>query len=473
MDSSDLDNENGRWNAGIFANYINNLWSGAVSFTTPQTINSADNSSQQISTYYPYLTQSNRVMTVPKVNTFNDDLYESTNVNARVYNVRANSYDPQTNNSSEPQYYQAYLACMNRNRDLDGDGTIDPEEIRWFLPTSGQMLRMILGRNALSNPIMSYPNRNLPALAGGGFNVLFHYMTSDYKIIWSEEGMSSSEFNFNGIPENGNAIYARAPWQVRCVRNLGVNLGGAIQRGNRVTVAYQSDVNATTKGGVVRPNRYRDNSLRNPIEGPLAIHKTNDPKNRMALYGFEIAPRGNEFGQSGTNAYLSEQRITKSYYTGKENQATDEQYKAYVSDVNDKFCQELNTSTGRTGWRVPNQKEIVIMLRTTYTNAEGKTERILDTSLGASNAYYCVTQEYWSNTSPAVPSLDPGYLYRFCTVAQALAQAKNLGRMSMLRCVRDLTAAEANMIYDDIVKPKTKPAKKVVRKVVRKKKVRR
>ena len=113
------------------------------------------------------------------------------------------------------------------------------------------------------------------------------------------------------------------------------------------------------------------------------------------------------------------------------------------------------------------------MLRTTYTNAEGKTERILDTSLGASNAYYCVTQEYWSNTSPAVPSLDPGYLYRFCTVAQALAQAKNLGRMSMLRCVRDLTAAEANMIYDDIVKPKTKPAKKVVRKVVRKKKVRR
>lgn len=473
VDRSHLDNENGRWNAGIFANYINNLWSGAVSFTTPQTINSADNSSQQISTYYPYLTQSNRVMTVPKVNTFNDDLYASTNVNARVYNVIANSYDPQTNNSSAPQYYQAYLACMNRNRDLDGDGTIDPEEIRWFLPTSGQMLRMILGRNALSNPIMSYPDRDLPALAGGGFNVLFHYMTSDYKIIWSEEGMSSSEFNFNGIPENGNAIYARAPWQVRCVRNLGVNLGGAIQRGNRVTVAYQSDVNATTKGGVVRPIRYRDNSLRNPIEGPLAIHKTNDPKNRMALYGFEIAPRGNEFGQSGTNAYLSEQRITKSYYTGNENQATDEQYKAYVSDVNDEFCQELNTSTGRTGWRVPNQKEIVIMLRTTYTNAEGKTERILDTSLGASNAYYCVTQEYWSNTSPAVPSLDPGYLYRFCTVAQALAQAKNLGRMSMLRCVRDLTAAEANMIYDDIVKPKTKPAKKVVRKVVRKKKVRR
>lgn len=84
VDRSHLDNENGRWNAGIFANYINNLWSGAVSFTTPQTINSADNSSQQISTYYPYLTQSNRVMTVPKVNTFNDGLYASTSTNARV-----------------------------------------------------------------------------------------------------------------------------------------------------------------------------------------------------------------------------------------------------------------------------------------------------------------------------------------------------------------------------------------------------
>lgn len=473
VDISHLDYENGRWNAGIFANYINNLWSGAVSFTTPQTINSADNSSQQISTYYPYLTQSNRVMTVPQVNTFTTGLNEPNSTNARVYNVKANSYDPQTANSSAPQYYQAYLACMNRNRDLDGDGTIDPEEIRWFLPTSGQMLRMILGRNALSNPIMSYPNRNLPQLAGGGFNVLFHYMTSDYKIIWSEEGMSSSEFNFSGQFEEGNAIYARAPWQVRCVRNLGVNLGVSIQRGNRVTVAYHSYGDPTTKGGFVRPTRYRDNSLRNPIEGPLAIHKTNDPKNRMALYGFEIAPRGNEFGQTGDNAYLSEQRIENSYYTGNENQATETQYEAYVKDVDEKFCNELNESSGRTGWRVPNQKEIVIMLRTTYTDTEGKTGRILDTSLSTSDAYYCVTQEYWSNTSPAVPSLDPGYLYRFCTVAQALAQAKNLGRMSTLRCVRDLTAAEANMTYEDIVKPKTKPAKKVVRKVVRKKKVRR
>lgn len=197
----------------------------------------------------------------------------------------------------------------------------------------------------------------------------------------------------------------------------------------------------------------------------------------MALYGFEIAPRGNKFNQTGYNAYLSEEQITRSYYTGNTNQATETEYEAYVKDVDETFCNELNKVSGRTGWRVPNQKEIVIMLRTTYTNAEGEAKSILNTELSASNAYYCVTQEYWSNTSPAVPSLDPGYLYRFCTVAQALAQAKNLGRMSTLRCVRDLTAAEANMTYAQIKEykpnPTSKPAKKVVRKVVRKKKVRR
>ena len=50
---------------------------------------------------------------------------------------------------------------MNRNRDLDGNGRITADEIRWFLPTSGQMLRLILGRNGLKTPIMNYPNKDL------------------------------------------------------------------------------------------------------------------------------------------------------------------------------------------------------------------------------------------------------------------------------------------------------------------------
>lgn len=72
------------------------------------------------------------------------------------------------------------------------------------------------------------------------------------------------------------------------------------------------------------------------------------------------------------------------------------------------------------------------------------------------NAYFCVTQEYWENrnsntVAPVSPSMTPGYQYRFCTVAEDRAQAKTLGRLGTLRCVRDLTVAEANMSYQQII----------------------
>lgn len=43
----------------------------------------------------------------------------------------------------------AYYACMSRNRDLNGNGNIDPTEVRWYLPALSQYLRMGIGKNAL------------------------------------------------------------------------------------------------------------------------------------------------------------------------------------------------------------------------------------------------------------------------------------------------------------------------------------
>ena len=77
------------------------------------------------------------------------------------------------------------------------------------------------------------------------------------------------------------------------------------------------------------------------------------------------------------------------------------------------------------------------------------------------NAYFCVTQEYWENTtSTASPSMTPGPNFRFCTVSENLAEAKNLGRLSYLRCVRDLTAGEANLSYSQIISQTRAKAKR-------------
>ena len=230
-----------------------------------------------------------------------------------------------------------------------------------------------------------------------------------------------------------------------CVWTIGTNLGAQIRRENRVDVAYTAYADPTTKGGVVKPTHYYGSALRNPATGPIQIHKTNDPLNRLAQYGFEIAPRGNVFN---AESYDNEETITAFKGPGGTSNPTQAQYNIYSDSVNNTLCRELDNSTGRSGWRVPNQKEIVIMLRTTDTDGKNILEEVT-----TDNAYFCVTQEYWANddSKSAPPSMTPGPDYRFCTVAQKLAQAKNLYRLGSLRCVRDLTAGEANLSYSQII----------------------
>lgn len=50
----------------------------------------------------------------------------------------------------------AYSACLSRNRDLNGDGKIDDNEIRWYLPSVNEYIRMGIGTNAVSNMARLY-----------------------------------------------------------------------------------------------------------------------------------------------------------------------------------------------------------------------------------------------------------------------------------------------------------------------------
>lgn len=50
----------------------------------------------------------------------------------------------------------AYSACMSRNRDLNGNGYIDENEIRWFLPSLNEYIRIGIGVNAISSAARLY-----------------------------------------------------------------------------------------------------------------------------------------------------------------------------------------------------------------------------------------------------------------------------------------------------------------------------
>lgn len=104
-------------------------------------------------------------------------------------------------------------ACLQRNRDLNGDGKITHNEVRWYLPAINQMTGLFLGKDALPLEVQLMKNGvtvTRPTDTSGNFRE-FHYTNSNNVQFWAEEGAATGSNGMN----NGY-------WNYRCVRNLGV-----------------------------------------------------------------------------------------------------------------------------------------------------------------------------------------------------------------------------------------------------------
>lgn len=468
--SGGYDADNGRYNVWRALGGSDNgtlattRWEGTdvLNLTNLQQVNRATNTAQ--TQYAKHLDFSGGVKYVPAMRTIttglSDDNYDG------FFNSRASSYDPQTNHSTA-QYIQAIFSCMNRNKDENGDGIINAAELKWYVPAAGKYLRVILGRNNLITPLMGYEQETLPRGCADDYNTLYHFISSDRKIIWADEGMSSSMFDIHNN-------WSHAPWQVRCVRNLGTILGN-VSQGEKVTAAYDdTDVDGTTKGGVIKPTRYFGGALRNPTTSPLPPHKTSSPYNRLASYGFEIAPAGN--GNMGGDYTIDAGMYAITYdVTGTTPLSVttiDRTYSAIVGAIETASpCEKLNKSSGRKGWRIPNQKEIVIMMRAGVITSQyssyslrGGVVSQSGNSWGTVNGagVMCCTQEHWpsmtgdtfdtTNANPINGSDALSGRNRWCTIEpnSKLASAKKHIQIVGIRCVRDLTAEEADMSYEQI-----------------------
>lgn len=74
--------------------------------------------------------------------------------NGWTRSVTSSRSDHELTNAYNEKY--AYSACMSRNRDLNGDGKIDKNEVRWYLASLNEYIRISIGSYAISNAAQLY-----------------------------------------------------------------------------------------------------------------------------------------------------------------------------------------------------------------------------------------------------------------------------------------------------------------------------
>ena len=117
-------------------------------------------------------------------------------------------------------YNNALYACLMRNRDLNGDNIVQSSEIRWYLASVNQLVDIYIGQYSIDQEAWLYPEN--AADRPGANRLYWHYTTSTYnngnpEVLWAEEGASLG--SYSGSQGLNGSLYA-----YRCVRNLGISL---------------------------------------------------------------------------------------------------------------------------------------------------------------------------------------------------------------------------------------------------------
>ena len=422
--SQNLDRDNGR--ANILNLVSGKEWDNFITRSEWQKVNPITNKIVTEALPSRFTTEQIKggYRNVPMVNllSIGDDIAMSDDEKGPYYKASicsATEYDPQTNHATA-QFVQTMYSCMNRNRDENGDGKIDASELKWYLPASGKYLRIILGRNSLPSPVMTYVNNEDLPYRDKAQNGIFLYLSSDNKVIWTIEGLSSSIF-YDSNP------YCSPPWQIRCIRNLGTDLDDTSN--DNVTPAYEGIKTGTS--AVVKVVHYYGSSLRNPRTDPLPVHKTNSEYNSLARYGFEVAYIGNNLSEPSTQNQ-DEAQIPGIATESPEN--FENFLEANFSGDDQKYnpCEALNNQSEKKGWRIPNQKELAIMMRLGVLNTKDNYQFLTS----------CTT-EYWdSNGTSTTPLNLANYRLAGARVWDSSMTQALYSNMKRFRCVRDRQSDE-------------------------------
>lgn len=312
------------------------------------------------------------------------------------------------------EYRDIWHACMIRNRDLNGNNIIDPEEVRWFLASIDELTDLWIGEATMPSEAKLYgPNPNKPNAVAGTY--CLHVASSSYNrngnskgeyntyknpsVIWAEEGASrGASFESKGYNvTNSNYTY-------RCIRYLGLSLDDISKTPEDYVVATrQSNGNyilSMSKLGRLAKRTAYDQGMELPDHKEREANNNNKPYEKFEVIMSPTEEAAIErYWKEGDGVTGFESMLN---YSGRS-----------------KLCPE--------GYRVPNQRELMLM----YTSIP---------EWGNGN-YWCATK-FSFNENSKFSKKRPGFAYNYPNMVLVNLdedQGRGSNVKNKVRCVRDVT----------------------------------
>lgn len=227
----------------------------------------------------------------------------------------------------------AAYACLLRNRDLNGDDIIDANEVRWYLAAIDQLTDIYLGEYALDDESRLYPADPKFRPGTSEAKPYWHYTSSsangdDPWVLWAEEGASRGSYGDSKKEEINGELYA-----YRCIRNLGLSLDNPNE--NPTDLVYIDPIYPN----IIDLTNMNPKALRSNFETTsLPNHNEKDADNRP-YSKFEVYPEDSPTPKT--------ERPTGGGVN--------------FTNANNWRYYQTNTSMLPPGYRIPNQRELLIM----------------------------------------------------------------------------------------------------------------
>lgn len=252
-------------------------------------------------------------------------------------------------------------ACMQRNRDLDGNGEISADEVRWYMPSLYQYQQMYIGMYGIEDR-----SARLYYTEAVDDKQWFykHYISSyDQQILWAEEGLSDGDM--------GSSFADK--FYMRCVRDLGVDVSAK----NFNDVSWNAD------------NQFQDFYTTN--DNTIELTYLNRNSVNASLENVEITGHCTTFSENNKPSVRFEYR--EAVVTGA--RFKDENGKAEVGD--ETVCSRLGN-----GWRIPTLTELNLLMQAFGENAikTNQGELLTRTKFEFYDRNHIRTNEY-PNVTPA------------------------------------------------------------------------